>query len=61
MRKVQWQVVGSAGVIRDSIDGDIPSGITERDLDTAGIFRGTLQGFRLGVFYNNAREYLYSI
>jgi len=50
-RRLQWQLVGSAGVIRDRIDGD----------DRAGIFRGTLQGFRLGAFFNNAREYLFSI
>jgi hypothetical protein len=50
-RKLQWQTAGSIGVIRDHIGGDVP----------AGLFRGTLQGIRAGAFFNNAREYPFSI
>ena len=50
-RKWQWVTVGSIGVIRDHIGGDVP----------AGLFRGTLQGIRAGAFFNNSREYPFSI
>ena len=50
-RKFQWETVGSASLIRDHIDGD----------PVAGLFRGTLQGFRLGAYFNSAREYLFSV
>jgi hypothetical protein len=60
-RKVQWQAYGSVAAIRDHISGNLPNGVTSGDLARAGIFRGTLQGFRLGAVFNNAHEYLFSI
>lgn len=50
-RKVQWQSAASIGLIRDHVGGT----------PEPHLFRGTLQGFRAGLFFNNAREYLYSI
>ena len=51
LNRVQWQSAASIGLIRDHIGGSAEP----------RLFRGTLQGFRVGVFFNNAHEYLYSI
>lgn len=53
-RRVQWQISGSVAAIRDHVSSDA-------NLPRPDIFRGTLQGFRAGLFFNNAHEYLFSI
>ena len=60
-RTVQRQATFWGGLIRDTVGGDIPSGISTGDLARFGVFRGTLQGIRAGATFNNAHEYLRSI
>ena len=60
-RRFRWQTSGWAGGVRDSITGEPPAGVSEAALDRAGVFRGTLQGIRLGAFFNSAQTYGFSI
>lgn len=61
LRRFRWQTVGWIGGVRDRIDGDPPAGVRDADLDRAGVFRGTLQGLRLGAVFNNAEVHGFSI
>lgn len=60
-RRYRWQTTGWIGAVRDSITGEPPAGVAEADLDRTGVFRGTLQGIRLGAFFNSAQTYGFSI
>ena len=60
-RRFERQLVGYAGVIRDDHTGDLPPLVAPGDLERAGIFRGTLQGARIGAVFNNARVFGASI
>ncbi|HXI11826.1 MAG TPA: hypothetical protein VNM92_04185 [Thermoanaerobaculia bacterium] len=60
-RKVGWQMEATAGVIRDSITSNSSDVISQDDLDRTGIFTGTLQGVRVGAFFNNAKQFPFSI
>ena len=52
-RRFERQLSAYAGVIRDEH--------TSEDGPVAGIFRGTLQGFRVGGVFNSARTWAYSV
>lgn len=60
-RRYRWQTAGWIGAVRDSITGDPPAGVAEADLARVGVFRGTLQGLRLGALFNNAEIHPFSI
>lgn len=61
LRRVQWQLAGTGGLIRDRFGGSLPTGIVLGDLEKRNVFRGTLQGYRLGATFNNAHVYPFSI
>lgn len=60
-RRAQWSLTGTAGLIRETINGELPAGVGQGDLDRIGVFNGTLQGVRLGAIFGNARQYGYSV
>jgi len=60
-RRFRWQTTGWIGAVRDHIDGDAPAGVPDAALERAGVFRGTLQGIRVGAIFNSAQRYGFSI
>jgi hypothetical protein len=60
-RRIDRQLYGSLGFVRDQVEGDPPAGIPAELLDQLGVFRGTLQGLRAGVIFNSARSHGFSV
>ncbi|HEX6178415.1 MAG TPA: BamA/TamA family outer membrane protein, partial [Thermoanaerobaculia bacterium] len=60
-RRVRHQTYVWGGVVRDDIDASEAADIVPPDLEDFGIFRGALQGIRLGAQFNNAQQYAWSI
>ena len=60
-RTIERQAYGWIGVVRDDVDGDAPAGIPPELLDQFGVFRGTLQGVRIGALFNSARVEGFSV
>ncbi|HYR27085.1 MAG TPA: BamA/TamA family outer membrane protein [Thermoanaerobaculia bacterium] len=61
LRRYRWQTTGWIGAVRDRIDGEPPAGVPDAALERAGVFRGTLQGVRIGALFNSAQTYGFSI
>jgi Tol biopolymer transport system component len=60
-RRIDHQLIGWIGGVRDEISGDPPGGVADSDLTRNGVFRGSLQGIRIGGAFNNTHRHGFSI